>query len=70
MHEQPPAATRLLTEAQLAQIDYARRDLEVFRAEDLTQLGAAGLILMVERLRTRLHDILQLLADITTPPAE
>lgn len=69
MHENSPAPTPLLTEAQRAQIDYARRDLEAFRAEDLAQLGSAALILMVERLRTRLHGILALVDDITVPPA-
>ncbi|WP_393075385.1 hypothetical protein [Streptomyces sp. LN704] len=67
MHEQSPTATSRLTDVQRAQIDYARRDLEAFRAEDLTQLQAAALILMVERLRTRLHDILALINEITTP---
>lgn len=70
MHEQSPTATPRLTNVQRAQIDYARRDLEAFRAEDLTQLQAAALIIMVERLRTRLHGILALVDDITTPLTE
>jgi hypothetical protein len=48
-----------------ARIDYARRDLEYARAEDLAQIDAAGLILIIERLRTRLDDMLQLVSEVT-----
>lgn len=53
-----------LTDLQRARIDYARRDLEYARAEDLAQLPAEGLILLVERLRTRLDDVLQVIDEI------
>ncbi|MFE2353492.1 hypothetical protein [Streptomyces parvulus] len=56
--------TGALTELQRARVDYARRDLESFRAEDLTQLDAAGLIIMVERLRGRLGDVLDLVDEV------
>ncbi|KUN03127.1 hypothetical protein AQI95_24520 [Streptomyces yokosukanensis] len=56
-----------LTDLQRARIDFARRDLEYTRAEDLAQLDAAGLILMIERLRTRLDDMLQLIDETTGP---
>ena len=54
-----------LTDLQRARIDYARRDLEYTRAEDLAQSDAAGLILMIERLRSRLDDMLTLVDEIT-----
>ncbi|MEU3945475.1 hypothetical protein [Streptomyces sp. NPDC029526] len=54
-----------LTDGQRARIDYARRDLDSARAEDLAQLPAAGLIILVERLRRRLDDTLQIIDDIT-----
>lgn len=63
--EQSRPLTGHLTDLQRARIDYARRDLEWTRAEDLAQLDAAGLILMIERLRGRLDDILQLVDELT-----
>jgi len=54
-----------LTDGQRARIDYARRDLDSARAEDLAQLPTAGLILLVERMRRRLDDTLQIIDDIT-----
>ncbi|MEU6597814.1 hypothetical protein [Streptomyces flaveolus] len=55
-----------LTDLQRARIDYARRDLEYARAEDLAQLEAAGLILIIERLRGRLDDVLQLIEELAS----
>ncbi|WP_327671799.1 MULTISPECIES: hypothetical protein [unclassified Streptomyces] len=52
-----------LSPVQKARIDFARRDLEFARAEDLGQIPAGGLILMIERLRTRLDDILRLVDE-------
>ncbi|MFE9921546.1 hypothetical protein ACFYQA_08180 [Streptomyces sp. NPDC005774] len=57
-----------LTEAQAARRDYARRDLDSARAADLAQLPADGLILLVERLRTRLDDTLNLVDEVTNSP--
>lgn len=57
--------TGTLTELQLSRVDFARRDLEYARSEDLGQLDAAGLILLVERLRGRLGDVLDLLEEIS-----
>ncbi|WCN06086.1 hypothetical protein [Streptomyces sp. M92] len=57
-----PAGT--LTDLQRTRIDFARRELDSARAEDLAQLPADGLILMVERLRSRLDDVLGLLDEI------
>lgn len=54
-----------LSDIQRARIDYARRDLDYARSEDLAQLPHAGLILLVERLRTRLDDTLALVDEIT-----
>lgn len=62
--EQSPPHTGPLTDTQRTRIDFARRDLEYARAEDLAQLDAAGLILMVERLRGRLCDMLDLVDEI------
>ncbi len=66
MTDEPPGThPGTLTDLQRARIDYARRDLEYARAEDLAQLPAAGLILIIERLRTRLDDTLSLVDEIT-----
>lgn len=56
-----------LTDSQRTRIDFARRDLDAARAEDLAQLDAAGLILLVERLRGRLGDMLDLIAEHAEP---
>lgn len=63
--QQPPEPeSSSLTALQRTRIDYARRDLENARAEELTQLPPSGLILMVERLRNRLDDMLGLMAEV------
>lgn len=61
-----------LTASQWTRVDFARRDLESARADDLAQLPAEGLILRVERLRSRLDDILDLIDEISqaSPKAE
>lgn len=65
MSEQPdPTQRRPLTNEQTARLDFARRDLETARAEDLAQLGKPALILIVERLRGRLDDTIQLVDEI------
>lgn len=56
-----------LTNSQRTRIDSATRDLEYARSEDLAQLGAGGLILLVERLRGRLGDVLDLVGEVTDP---
>lgn len=64
--------TGSLTDIQTSRIDYARRDLESARAAELTHLNQAGLILLVERLRMRLDDVLQLVDEIrpdVAPPS-
>ncbi|MYS16886.1 hypothetical protein [Streptomyces sp. SID4982] len=53
-----------LTDLQRARIDYARRDLDYTRSEDLTTVDAAGLILIVEKLRGRLGDMLDLIDEV------
>lgn len=66
MHDQPPAPGHpRLTDIQAARVDFARRDYEYARSENLAQLDAAGLILIVERLRGRLGDILDLIDEVT-----
>lgn len=64
MDEHPQDAPRL-TGPQQAAIYFARRDLEQARAEDLAALDTAGLILLVERLRNRLHSVLQVVDEVT-----
>ncbi|MFG3085148.1 hypothetical protein [Streptomyces parvulus] len=58
---------RALTEHERARLDYARRELESARAEDLEDLDAAGLIFMIERLRGRLSEVLDLVDEIKRP---
>jgi hypothetical protein len=64
--EQSHIPTGPLTDLQRARIDYARADLESARAADLAQLSPAALIFLVERLRTRLDDVLQLVDEVVT----
>ena len=65
MHDQnPPPGRSALTDLQASRVDFARRDLEYARSENLAQLDAAGLILIVERLRGRLVDMLDLVEEI------
>jgi hypothetical protein len=63
--EQSRETPGALTDVQRARIDFARRDLDYARSEDLAQLPTAGLILLIERLRTRLDDTLQLIDEVT-----
>lgn len=62
----PTTQGLVLTDLQRSRIDFARRDLESARAEDLSQLPADGLILLVEKLRRRLDDTLQVICELTT----
>lgn len=70
MNEQ--RAKYALTDSQKTRIEFARRDLRHARTEDLARLDAAGLILAVERLRRRLDDMLDLIAELSdgTPPTD
>ncbi|MFJ8344997.1 hypothetical protein ACIQ9J_01210 [Streptomyces sp. NPDC094153] len=66
--EQPNTPTgRLLTDPRATRIDFARRDLETARTIDLAQLEPAALILLIERLKTRLDDMLRLADEINHP---
>ena len=62
--EQPPPRLAL-TGLQRDRIEYARRDLEDARAADLTQMPAANLVLLVEKLRRRLDDTLKVLDEVS-----
>lgn len=64
-HEQARATPGRLTTSQQARVDFARRDLAKARAADLDDLDEAGLILLVERLRGRLHDALQVIDEVS-----
>lgn len=72
--EQPsPTPALALTKLQRDRIDFARRDYEAARAEDLAKLPRAHLILLVERMRGRLGDMLDLANEghaCPTPPAD
>lgn len=60
-----PRATGSLTETQRTRLDFARRDYKCARGEDLVQLSDAALILLIERLITRLGDVIDLVDDLT-----
>ncbi len=65
MHEQhPPAPGNPHNDSHATRVEYAKRDLEATRVTELADLNPAGLILLVERLRTRLDDMLQLIDEI------
>ncbi|MFI0268545.1 hypothetical protein [Streptomyces luteogriseus] len=66
--EQSRETVGALTDVQRSRIDFARRDLDYARSEDLAQIPTAGLILMIERLRNRLDDTLALIDEVTNPP--
>jgi hypothetical protein len=63
MTDETPPTPGPLTDQQQTRVDYALFDLEQARAEDLTRLSPDGLILLVERLRTRLDDVLAILKE-------
>jgi len=66
MTEQPdPPPRHTLTNEQTTRLDFTRRDLDHARTEDLAQLEKPELILLVERLRSRLDDTIQLVDEIT-----
>jgi hypothetical protein len=66
MTEQPdPNQGRALTPTQATRRDFARKDLESARTEDLATMQPAGLILIIERLRGRLDDMLHLVDEVT-----
>ncbi|MFJ4624209.1 hypothetical protein [Streptomyces sp. NPDC088812] len=62
-----PTPDCTLTDFQRARVNFARIDLETARTADLAQLDAAGLILLVEKLRRRLDETLHLVDEITQP---
>lgn len=68
--EQPgsPKGPRTLTPSQSTRVEFAHRDLDYARSEDLSHLSAAGLILLVEKLRARLDDTLNVVGEITHVP--
>jgi hypothetical protein len=65
-----PPASCALTDIQRDRLCFARSDYETARAEDLARLPPANLILLVERLRGRLGDMLDLIDEIggSVPP--
>ncbi|MEV7389647.1 hypothetical protein [Streptomyces sp. NPDC091215] len=63
--EQPQPARGPLTDLQHDRITYARHDLNDVRAENLGNHDAAGLIFIIERLRSRLHDMIDLAEELS-----
>jgi hypothetical protein len=57
----------VLTPTQATRTEFARRTLDYARSEDLAHLDTAGLILLVERLRGRLGDVIDLVDEIAAP---
>lgn len=66
--EQSHPTTGPLTDAQRTRLDLARRDLDAARAANLTQMPAASVLLLVEKLRGRLDDTLRVVDEITAAP--
>jgi hypothetical protein len=64
--EQDPDEGPTLTDIQRARIEFAHRDLESARGTDLGSLPPDRLILLVEMLRRRLDDTLNLITEITS----
>jgi hypothetical protein len=62
------AACPTLTNLQRDRLGFARRDYEAARAEDLARLPRAHLILLVERMRGRLGDMLDLVDELCDSP--
>lgn len=60
---QPRPAHPKLCPPQRSRVDFARTDLDDARAADLAAMSAASLILLVERLRGRLDDVLHLIDE-------
>lgn len=65
--EQPDTQPGPLTDTQRTRVEFAHTDLERARTADLVQLPRAELILLVERLRGRLGDTLQVIDEIARP---
>lgn len=66
MPHQPPASGPLAP-TQLARLDFARRDLEISTTTNLAQMEPAALILIIERLRNRLDDVLHIIDETYAP---
>ena len=69
MPHQPPTPGPL-TDAQHARLEGARRDLDYARSADVARLDEGGLILLVDRLRGRLGDMLDLVNEVCDAKAE
>ena len=69
MCHQPPTPGPL-TDAQRTRLEGARRDLEYARSADVARLDEGGLILLVDRLRGRLGDMLELVNEVCDAEAE
>jgi hypothetical protein len=59
-----PGPRCMLTDDERTRVSQASADLDEARLADLTQLDTAGSIRMIERLRSSLDDVLQLLRDL------
>lgn len=70
MPHQPPNPGAALTNSQATRLDGARRDLEYAHSSDVARLDEGGLILLVEKLRRRLDDMVNLVDEIGVPPTQ
>ncbi|NEB92469.1 hypothetical protein [Streptomyces bauhiniae] len=59
-HPQPPLT---LSPFQASRVNFARRDLDQTRAQDLAQLDGASLILLIDKLSGRLCDMLDIISE-------
>ncbi|WP_328721714.1 hypothetical protein OHT52_20980 [Streptomyces sp. NBC_00247] len=58
-----------LTEAQRSRVEFAQQELDSARAADLADLSDSALIMQVERLRSRLDDVLALIREVHDHPS-
>ncbi|MEU3546288.1 hypothetical protein [Streptomyces longwoodensis] len=66
MPDSPPQPPHdALTPVQRTMVEAARADLALASVAPLVELDAAQLILLVERLRGRLHTVLSVLDEVT-----
>lgn len=63
--DEPAAPGASLTATQKTRREFASTDLDKARTADLAALPADDLILLVERLRNRLGDMLALIDEVT-----
>ncbi|MFB7285414.1 hypothetical protein [Actinacidiphila glaucinigra] len=67
MHDDDPhAAANPMCSARRARLSLARQDLDSARDAKLDSMDVAGLVLLVERLRGSLDDVIRLVDEVTS----